>query len=62
MSPIRPLPTGPLDIVGNIHGEYDALCSLLRHLGYDQQATILKVALWSLSVTSSTEDRTARLC
>ena len=37
MSLIQPLPSGPLDIVGDIHGEYDALCSLLRHLGYDQQ-------------------------
>jgi predicted MPP superfamily phosphohydrolase len=37
MSLIQPLPAGPLDIVGDIHGEYDALCSLIRHLGYDQQ-------------------------
>lgn len=37
MSLIQPLPAGPLDIVGDIHGEYDALCSLMRHLGYDLQ-------------------------
>ena len=37
MSLIQPLPEGPLDIVGDIHGEYDALLSLMRHLGYDQQ-------------------------
>jgi len=37
MSLIQPLPAGPLDIVGDIHGEYDALCSLMDHLGYDQQ-------------------------
>ena len=37
MSLIQPLPEGPLDIVGDIHGEYDALCSLISHLGYDQQ-------------------------
>jgi hypothetical protein len=37
MSLIQPLPAGPLDIVGDIHGEYDALCSLMRHLGYDPQ-------------------------
>ena len=37
MSLIQPLPAGPLDIVGDIHGEYDPLRSLLRHLGYDQQ-------------------------
>lgn len=36
MSLIQPLPAGPLDIVGDIHGEYDALCSLLGHLGYDR--------------------------
>lgn len=37
MSLIQSLPDGPLDIVGDIHGEYDALCSLISHLGYDQQ-------------------------
>ena len=37
MSLIQPLPAGSLDIVGDIHGEYGALCSLLDHLGYDQQ-------------------------
>lgn len=35
MSLIAPLPSGPLDIVGDIHGEFDALHSLLAHLGYD---------------------------
>lgn len=35
MSLIQPLPAGALDIVGDIHGEYDALVSLLSHLGYD---------------------------
>ena len=35
MDVIQPLPEGPLDIVGDIHGEYDALCALLGHLGYD---------------------------
>lgn len=34
MSLIQPLPEGPLDIIGDIHGEYDALCALLGHLGY----------------------------
>ena len=37
MSLIQPLPPGPLDIVGDIHGEYDALRQLLAHLGYDAQ-------------------------
>jgi hypothetical protein len=39
MSLIQPLPNGPLDIVGDIHGEYGALLSLLGHLGYDVQGT-----------------------
>ncbi|HEX7686507.1 MAG TPA: metallophosphoesterase [Burkholderiaceae bacterium] len=30
-----PLPDGPLDIVGDVHGELDALDALLGHLGYD---------------------------
>lgn len=34
MSLIQPLPSGPLDIIGDIHGEYDALLALLAHLGY----------------------------
>ncbi len=36
MSLIQPLPDGPLDIVGDIHGEYQALSQLIRHLGYDE--------------------------
>ncbi len=31
---VRTLFDGPLDIVGDIHGEYGALKDLLRHLGY----------------------------
>ncbi|MBU1358531.1 MAG: metallophosphoesterase [Gammaproteobacteria bacterium] len=37
MSLIQPLPAGPLDIVGDIHGESLALEQLLAHLGYDAQ-------------------------
>lgn len=37
MSLIQPLPSGPLDIVGDIHGELGALEHLLTHLGYDAQ-------------------------
>jgi hypothetical protein len=37
MSLIQSLPQNPLDIIGDIHGEYDALCVLLGHLGYDGQ-------------------------
>ena len=36
MSLIRRLPEGPLDIVGDVHGELDALRELLARLGYDQ--------------------------
>jgi hypothetical protein len=32
-----PLPEGPLDVVGDVHGELDALLALLAHLGYDAQ-------------------------
>lgn len=32
---LRTLPPGPLDIVGDVHGERDALLSLLAVLGYD---------------------------
>lgn len=32
---VQTLPQGALDIVGDIHGEYDVLCDLLKHLGYD---------------------------
>lgn len=35
MGLIQALPAGALDIVGDIHGEFDALCALLKHLGYD---------------------------
>ena len=31
---IRPLFEGPIDIVGDVHGEIDALEALLQHLGY----------------------------
>jgi hypothetical protein len=30
------LPAGPLDVVGDVHGELDALLALLGHLGYDR--------------------------
>ncbi|WP_370679039.1 metallophosphoesterase [Comamonas sp. GB3 AK4-5] len=36
MSLIHTLPAGPLDVVGDIHGELTALRELLRHLGYDR--------------------------
>lgn len=35
MSLIQQLPPGPIDIIGDIHGEIDALNQLLVHLGYD---------------------------
>lgn len=33
---IRQLPPGPLDVVGDVHGEHEALMALLRLLGYDE--------------------------
>ena len=33
---IQSLTSGPIDIIGDIHGEFEALLSLLTHLGYDQ--------------------------
>jgi hypothetical protein len=30
-----PLPDGPLDVVGDVHGELDALLALMAQLGYD---------------------------
>lgn len=35
---VRSLAPGPLDIVGDVHGELDALMELLFVLGYDEQA------------------------
>lgn len=35
MSLIQALAPGPLDIIGDIHGEYQALLALLAQLGYD---------------------------
>jgi hypothetical protein len=34
-SGVQELPNGKIDIVGDVHGEYDALVSLLKKLGYD---------------------------
>lgn len=31
---VQPLFEGPIDVVGDVHGEIDALLALLRHLGY----------------------------
>ena len=35
MKAVVDLPPGPLDIVGDVHGEWQALRALLNHLGYD---------------------------
>jgi len=35
MSLINRLPSGALDIVGDIHGEFEALVNLMTHLKYD---------------------------
>ncbi len=34
---LQPMFDGPLDVVADVHGEIDALRSLLGHLGYDQR-------------------------
>jgi len=34
---VRRLPGGPVDVVGDVHGEYGALLSLLDRLGYDDR-------------------------
>ena len=34
-----PLPDGPLDVVGDVHGELDALQALLAHLSYDEDGS-----------------------
>ncbi len=34
---VRPLRDGPLDVIGDVHGELNALHSLLSRLGYDPQ-------------------------
>ncbi len=36
---VQPLCDGPLDVVGDVHGEVEALRSLLRHLGYAEDGT-----------------------
>ena len=34
---VQPLPDGPLDIIGDVHGELDALLALLHRLGVDPE-------------------------
>lgn len=36
---VRPLFEGPIDIVGDVHGEIDALRALLGHLGYSKDGS-----------------------
>lgn len=36
---VQSLFDGPIDIVGDVHGEIDALRSLLHHLGYEHGGT-----------------------
>lgn len=39
MGLVQALPDGPLDIIGDIHGEHEALKSVMTHLGYDADGT-----------------------
>jgi hypothetical protein len=36
---VQPLLDGPIDLVGDVHGEFDALIELLQHLGYDDHGS-----------------------
>ncbi len=36
---VQPLFDGPVDIIGDVHGEIDALLSVMHHLGYDDDGT-----------------------
>ena len=38
---MQPLFDGPLDLVGDVHGEIDTLRSLIRHHGYDSDGCSL---------------------
>lgn len=38
---VQPLFDGPLDVIGDVHGEIDALLSLMHHLGYYDDGTHL---------------------
>lgn len=42
MKLVQDLPAGPLDIVGDIHGEIDALKRLLSKLGYDLNGSLAR--------------------
>jgi hypothetical protein len=39
---VQPLFEGPVDIVGDVHGELDALLALMTNLGYDEQGRHLE--------------------
>ena len=39
---VQPLFDGPIDVVGDVHGELGALRDLLHHLGYDQHGSHLE--------------------
>lgn len=41
------LPSGPLDIIGDVHGEIEPLCNLLNLLGYDREDLRVIHACWS---------------
>jgi hypothetical protein len=40
---------GPIDIVGDIHGEINTLRLLLRHLGYDSQGRQAILGGWKMA-------------
>lgn len=54
---IKQLPDGPLDIIGDIHGEYNALVALLTHLGYDENGKHNNVFCIDFSVGKRWKER-----
>ena len=59
---VRPLFEGPVDIIGDVHGERTALESLLRKLGYDDRGRHREGRSWCSSVISSIAGPTVPAC
>ena len=56
---VQPLFDGPIDIVGDVHGELSALNTLIHRMGYDARAGTRRGGGWCSSATSATGGRTA---
>ena len=44
---VQQLPDGPIDFIGDVHGELEALQQLLSHLGYQTDGTHPEGDDWS---------------